>query len=363
MQTIAILYPASQGAVEELRSDEVDTLDEVRMVGQALSELGFQSEAVACGLDLQTLSERLGALRPALCFNLMEHMASRGSLQHLVPHLLDALRIPYTGTSGTGVLMTTDKVMTKRFLGLAGVATPEFYSKDISSQTRFFPGRYIIKPIAEDASVGIDDSAVVDLGTERELWDVIAERTERFGTPCFAERFVEGREFNLSVLETEVGFEVLPPSEILFCGFAPDKPRIVGYSAKWNACSFEYDHTPCRHDFAAHDEALLEQLSSMALQCGQIFQLGGYYRVDFRVEQGRPYVIEVNANPCISEDAGFSLAARRAGFTRNGVIGQIVEAAFRKGVHSPCLSKALPEEPSSFGRRSSRATSQPSPTL
>ena len=67
------------------------------------------------------------------------------------------------------------------------------------------------------------------------------EREAAVGRAYFAEEFIEGREFNLSVLGEPP--QVLPPAEIDFSTFPAGKPRIVGHVAKWDEASFEYHNT------------------------------------------------------------------------------------------------------------------------
>jgi len=71
---------------------------------------------------------------------------------------------------------------------------------------------------------------------------------------------------------------------------------------------------------------LLGALKAFAIQCWQIFNLKGYARVDFRVDYGNhPYVLEINANPCLSPDAGFMAAAERAGLSMKDVVQRIIQ--------------------------------------
>ena len=137
-----------------------------------------------------------------------------------------------------------------------------------------------------------------------------------------------GREFNLSVLASESGPQVLPPAEIDFAAYPADKPRIVGYQAKWDEASFEYHHTPRRFDFPPSDSGLVAELGRLAIGCWHQFGLRGYARVDFRVDrQGRPWILEVNSNPCLSLDAGFAAAVERAEMTYDEAIRRIVQDA------------------------------------
>jgi D-alanine-D-alanine ligase len=141
---------------------------------------------------------------------------------------------------------------------------------------------------------------------------VLQERERRWGRPCFAEEYIDGREFNLSLLTRPGGVEVLPPAEIEFSTFPAGKPHIVGYKAKWDAESFEFHHTPRRFDFAPADAGLLDELTDLSRRCWSLFGLRGHARVDFRIDGvGRPWILEINANPCLSPDAGFAAALER----------------------------------------------------
>jgi len=94
------------------------------------------------------------------------------------------------------------------------------------------------------------------------------------------------------------------------------KERIVGYRAKWDPAAFEYAHTPRTFEFPPTDAPLIDRLREIALRCWKIFGLTGYARVDFRIGPDlRPYVLEINDNPCISPDAGFAASVERAGIT------------------------------------------------
>ena len=154
----------------------------------------------------------------------------------------------------------------------------------------------------------------------------INERADDLGGEAFAEEFIDGREFNLALLADESGLpQVLPPCEIVFQEYEREKPKIVGYKAKWDEHSFEYGHTPRRYEFPARDQPLLKRLTEIALLCWLAFDLHGHARVDFRVDhQGKPYVLEVNANPCIAPDAGFAAALEYAGVPYVKAIERIV---------------------------------------
>jgi D-alanine-D-alanine ligase len=118
-------------------------------------------------------------------------------------------------------------------------------------------------------------------------------------------------------------------AEIVFDSFPEGKPHIIGYEAKWNEDSFEYKHTNRRFGVEQKTPDLAEKLSTICHQCWKLFDLKGYVRIDFRVdEQNNPFVLEINANPCLSPDAGFYAVAMEAGFSFDNVLTRIIEDAF-----------------------------------
>jgi D-alanine-D-alanine ligase len=218
--------------------------------------------------------------------------------------------------------------MTKHRLRESGLPTPQWMDAGSESQQdalNISDSRWIIKPVWEHASVGMDDEAVVKAESAAELQEAIHHREERLQRPLFAERFVDGREFNLSLLEGDV----LPPAEIDFSAFPLDKPRIVGQRAKWEQDSFEYRETPRRFEFPDRDRPLLRELTKQARHCWQLFELSGFARVDFRVDtDGQPWILEVNVNPCLSPDAGFAAALAQAGISYHEALQRIVSEAY-----------------------------------
>ena len=313
--------------------DEQDVLTQVDFVSRGLAALGHEPVALPVSLNLAAAAERLAALRPDLVFNLVETIAGKGNLIHLVPALLDALKIPYTGAGTDAMFLTSNKLMAKRWLAAAGLPTPDWFTAQGTPCGKVSPmdealrieGPWLIKSVWEHASIGLDEDSVLFGADRKRLLDEMEARCEALGGACLAEAYIDGREFNLSLLADEGGPEVLPPAEIRFDGYPPGKVRVVGYRSKWKEGTFEFANTPRTFEFPAEDVPLLSQLKELARRCWKIFDLRGYARVDFRVDgEGRPWILEVNANPCLSPDAGFSAATLRAGLTFPDVLGRIL---------------------------------------
>ena len=307
-------------------ADELDVLTQADTVTAALSQWGFRVERLALTLDLHHARRELTRIQPRLVFNLVESLAGKGHYIHLAPTLLEDLGLAFTGAPATAMWATSNKLAAKQLFSLAGLPTPAWRTAAQLSGGARLNGRWLVKSVWEHASIGLNDGAVVD--GEHQALQRLEKIRRRLGGVWFVERFVAGREFNLALLQTGTGWRVLPAAEIVFQDYPPDKPKIVGYAAKWRPDSFEYRHTPRRFTFPPEDRPLLARLRRLALRCPALFGLRGYARVDVRVDHaGRPWVLEVNANPCLSPDAGFAAAAAQAGLTLGAVIGQVIAAA------------------------------------
>jgi D-alanine-D-alanine ligase len=197
----------------------------------------------------------------------------------------------------------------------------------------------IVKPVAEDASIGIDARAVVhdEAATEERVRFIWAE----FNQPAIVEEFIDGRELNIALLADSTGeLETLPVSEVIFEALPPGTPRVVSYDAKWVTDSVAYAATPTRCP-AALDAVTAERVCQIAKSTARVVGLRDYGRVDMRVRDSdrAPFVLEVNPNPDLSEGAGFMRAASASGRTPTETIRQILERALSR---TPQTLPAIP---------------------
>ena len=298
--------------------EDADVLEQAALASAALERLGYRAEVMALGSDLGAAAGLLRRHAPAVVFNLVEGIGGDGRLIHLGPRLLEDMGLPFTGAGRRAMALTSDKLAAKRHLRAWRLPTPDWTEGPAPHE-----GRWIVKSVWEHASFGLDGESIVAAGA---VPAALARRRQAFGGDWFAERFVDGREFNLSLLAGPAGPAVLPPAEIRFVGYGDDRPRIVDYAAKWLPDSYAYNNTPRTFDFDAADGDLLDRLAGLAHDCWRCFDLAGYARVDFRVDaDGRPWILEINANPCLAADAGFMAAAAAAGLDTVEVVRRILD--------------------------------------
>lgn len=301
--------------------DELDVLVQAEAVEKALENLGHSHSRAYCGLNLEYIRVLLETRSPDLVFNLVESMAGKGSLIHLPAWLLETCGIPFTGSPAYALMITTDKVRTKSILRQQGIPTPDWILPGNWDKRPETGIKYILKPIWEDGSAGITDASVVEGGT----FDFEGFSGDHKFRDYFLEEYIDGREFNITLLAGRGGPEVMPVAEMRYVDYPEDKPRILNFASKWDEGSFEYAKTIRSFDLPEKDSELLSRLKEISLECWGVFEMKGYARVDFRVDRNQnPFVLEVNANPCISPDAGFVAACAHGGVDYDSMIGRII---------------------------------------
>ncbi|MFH0866755.1 MAG: ATP-grasp domain-containing protein [Bacteroidota bacterium] len=305
------------------QKDELDVLEQVDVVRDALIEKGYEVLQMSVSLDLNDLLIKLDEIKPDVIFNLVETIQKTGELLYIVPALLQHLQIPYTGAPLEALFITTSKVLTKKMMRWTGIPTADWIGMD---QLHLIDPkkRYILKPIWEDGSLGIEEENVF-YGNDSNYINGLSKYSP---VKYFIEEYIDGREFNISLWGDNKSLEILPHAEMKFVGYPEGKPKVMGFTGKWIEDTFEFENTARTFEIKKEDEALHMNIDKVVTDCWNVFKLLGYARVDMRVDdKGNIYVLEVNANPCITEDSGFYAASEQRGYTFPDVLERIVENA------------------------------------
>jgi D-alanine-D-alanine ligase len=303
---------------ENALADELDVLDQVDHIETHLRELGIDVSRKGITTDFMSEISALAEDRPDFIFNLVESINNKGELNYFIPALLNMYSIPYSGNPLEAMFTTTTKTLAGKTMRNAGIRNPSsYFPSQADSLER--GKKYILKPIWEDGSLGITANSVFEFSNSS------LEKLKCLDdSHWFIEEFIDGREFNISVLAGSDGPEVMPVAEIVFVDY-DDRPRIIDFKAKWEMESFEYTNTVREFPGKKLSPGLEEELRETALKCWHLFGLKGYARVDVRTDGNENvYVIEINANPCISPDSGYVAATSEAGIPFTEVLKRII---------------------------------------
>ena len=321
-QKVVILYGKLS---ENPDADELDVLDEVSTVKEILISLNYNPIEVEFDLNIEKTQNILMQIQPVFAFNIVETIDNRGELHYICAALLEYLKIPFTGVSSEHLMLTTNKVLTKKILRYNNIHTADWFMLN-QIELLDLSKRYIVKPIKEDGSLDIDEDSVFYASDKQYIEKLKTYDKKRF----FIEEFIPGREFNVSIIIKGNEPEVLPIAEMKFYNYPEGKPMIMGYSAKWKENTFEYDNTSRTFDIDFVKPQFKEEIESICKKCWYAFESTGYIRVDIRLsEKNIPYVIEINGNPCITPGSGFYSAIEMAGYTFTDAIKMIIADAMR----------------------------------
>jgi len=309
---------------------EVGVLDEMNDIAKALQTSGYRTTVFNVDGDISRFVAFLKDEQPDVVYNLCESVGNESIHEMHAVGIYELMGIPYTGSSPLALGTALNKVRVKELLTYHGLPTPQFQL--IKSPVRItldeklaFP--LIVKPSREDASIGISSDSVVS--NLCELKKRVRYIIEQFDQPALVEEYIDGRELNVAILGNRKPL-VLPISEIDMSTLPKQYQRIITYNAKWVKGTDEYEHTKgvCP---ALLPPALEARIKEMALQAYQQIGCRDYARIDFRLSKDhKPYILEVNPNPDISDDAGFARSARSYGFTFPDLIARIVECALER---------------------------------
>jgi D-alanine-D-alanine ligase len=307
---------------------EHEIIETADVVCGHLRAAGFEVSRLGVERDPDQLLSYLRRQAPNVVFNLFEGLADHCETEAVVAGLLDWLGIPYTGSPYHTLCIARDKTKTKYLLQGAGLPTPGFFAVErlpVPPCTLQWP--VIVKPAKQDASIGLDQGSVV---TDQERLEArAAYLLDTYGPPVLVEEFIRGRELNVAMIEAP-DLRLLPISEILFVKKQAGYWPIVTYDAKWKPGSRDYEATPPRYP-ATVSSRLAEKLAELAMRAFHLLGCRDYARVDFRVRGARPYILEVNPNPCYAPSGGLAGGLHSAGITHAQFTLDLVQAALARG--------------------------------
>ncbi len=298
---------------------DMESIETALAVKAALESSGYRADLVDLG------KTRIGDLRKFdWIFNLAESVCGYPLADYEVAGVLEALKLHFTGAGSISLQACLNKPTAKSELRNRGILTPAFEVFDPGDPivTRLdFP--MIVKPVHEDGGVGIFDDSIVENNLEL-TWAVERVHTV-FSQAALVEEFIDGREVTASILGNGETALSLPPSECIYPD--PGVKKILTFAANWlptdKAYQTIFSQCPCNLDAGVEAE-----VKEIALQVYKIMHCRDYARVDFRLRDNVPYVLEVNPNPCINpSDSGFVRAGMAVGLTFDQIIQRILECS------------------------------------
>jgi D-alanine-D-alanine ligase len=295
-------------------------------IREALLKLGHEVIIVGLNDDITPVRETIEEWQPDIVFNLMEAFAENGALAYYVVSYLDMLGIPYTGCNPRGLLLASDKALSKQLLTFHRIRVPNFYllprGKKINlSRIAKYPYPMIVKSTVEQGSVGIAQASLVF--TPEELRQRAEQVFDMLDGDAIAEQYIEGRELYVTVMGNN-RLEVFPVRELVFDNVDDNIHRIATYNVKWNEKYRE--RWGIGYQFARNlPVKVSDAIPKLAKRVYRILDISSYARLDLRLtDDGIIYVLEANPNAAISRDDDVACSAEKAGLSYEKLIQRIL---------------------------------------
>lgn len=323
------LFPFYNGKPGETQfqddTSESSFFIELDLIVDSLSEYYNEVKSINATSDIYKFIDDLKEYRPDIVFNLVESVAGISSFESYIAGLYELLKFEYTGNNPQTLGNCLNKANTKYFLSYNNLSIPHFkiikYKEAVSENSIKLKFPLITKLLKEDASIGISENSIIT--SYNQLQKQLDFLFSTYNQDVILEEYIDGREFNIAIL----GNEALPASEIVFDTLPEELPKIVTYEGKWIADSVYYKNTIPQCP-AKISTSLSDELKRISLQAFNALGCRDYARVDIRLSQKNiPYIIEVNPNPDISTDSGFSRAAKSHGLAHCELLHTIAEFA------------------------------------
>ena len=310
-----------------------DVRERVGAVRDGLKQMGYSVSVTPLEREgLDEFVKTISASKEDIVFNLCEGAFGKSMLEMNVAALLEMYGVKFTGSGSVTLGVALNKAWAKEILRGSGIPTARYAVME--SVPVKLPGSLgfplIVKPLSEDASIGIgEDSVVGTLGGLKERVSAILGEYEQ---PALVEEYIDGREFNISIIGNGRNTRALPPSEIDFTDYPEGLPRICSYESKWVETSPLYLKSPAICP-ASVEGSLKKHIETTAITAYRVLWCRDYARVDMRLSNdGELKVLEVNPNPDISMNAGFARAAKGEGIGYDRLLAEIVESALKRYV-------------------------------
>lgn len=322
---------------DEAEFDSVETVD---AIASGLRAGGHEVEKIEVTGPASHLAARIESFGPDLIFNTAEGRRGR-TREAFYPALFEELGFPYTGSDAYVMTVTLDKWMTKLILGAQGIDTPRARmvvpddmqrGRDIGMLGLSFP--VIVKPNYEGSSKGISDEAVAR--DARALLELLPRTLRKYPAGVLVEEFIPGTDVTVPFVEGVGDEGVLTPVDYVIDPSMRSRFNIYDYRLK----STEANRVSvrCPPDLQRDVVARLRALSKLAIRTLGIRDL---CRVDFRLgEDGRIYLLEINALPSLERGSSTFSATAREGLDYEATLGAVVaSAARRQGLTVPQVGR------------------------
>lgn len=318
-------YPNQQPTHDEV----VDQVKEV------LTDLNYSVTLLPVNQSIERITNGIKQEKPDLVFNLCETFRNNDRFESNVTALLEMLKVPFTGSAPSGLFLSNDKHISKKIFDFHRIPYADFFVVRVGQDVavpRGFIYPLFVKPVREDASIGIDDNSVAN--DYESLVKKVKELHETLGGDVMVEEFIDGREFYVSVLGDDGDARPLSIVELDFSKWPSGKPKIYSNKAKIDEKSEEFKKIDFNYGQDLKNtlsEEVQKKMGDLAVKVARALDVRDYARIDMRMDKdGKIYILEANLNPYLADGDILAMSAKSSGMNYSQLIEGIVLSALAR---------------------------------
>jgi len=308
----------------------------VDQIKDTLLNLGYWVSLLPINQSIERITNGIKQEKPDLIFNLCETFRDNDQFDSNVIALLEMLNVPFTGSTSGSLFLSSDKHVSKKIFDFHRIPYADFFVVRVGQDVavpRGFTYPLFVKPVREDASIGIDDNSVAkDYGS---LVKKVRELHETLGGDVMVEEFIDGREFYVSLIGDDGNAKPLEIVELDFSKWPEGKPKIYSNRAKIDEKSEEYKKIDFNYGpdlKKTLSEEVQKKMGDLAVKVCKAMDVHDYARIDMRTDkEGKIYVLEANLNPYLANEDIMAMAAQSSGISYEQLIENIVRSALVRG--------------------------------
>ncbi len=316
--------------------NQIPTHDEVvDNVEEVLISRGYQVALLPINQSIDKITNGIREAKPDLIFNLVETFRNNDRFDSNVTALIEMFRIPFTGATSGGLFLSGDKHVSKKIFDFHRISYADFFVVRVGQDVavpKGFTYPLFVKPVREDASIGIDDNSVAN--NYESLVKKVKELHETLGGDVMVEEFIDGREFYVSVIGDDGNAKPLSIVELDFSKWPAGKPKIYSNKAKIDEKSEEFKKIDFNYGQDLKKtlpEEIQKKMGDLAVKVARALDVRDYARIDMRMDNdGKLYVLEANLNPYLAREDIMSMAAQASGISYDELVDGIVKSALAR---------------------------------
>jgi D-alanine-D-alanine ligase len=302
-----------------LVSEEFDTPETVDVIKNAISKAGHQVFLVEADEEFYPKLKELKVKEQIdLVFNYSVGIYGRSRETH-IPAMCEMLQLPYASSDVLSTALCQDKARAKDVLLHYGIKTSvyQLFRTGDEEIDKNLPYPLIVKYVYQGSSIGLTDNKAV-VYNENELRARVKLLLKEINQPIMAEEYIKGREFT-------VGFYGNLP-EVTFFPLVEIKPLADQNPDNW---VFNSHNQPVENKVVVEKE-VEDRIYEMCRKIIDVFELRDWGRIDLRVRDGQPYIVEINNCAHLSSISVYLNGAYAMGLSHEQTIINMFNAALKR---------------------------------